>query len=92
MVLINLIQGNVLHKIVFELQHPIFMVLIAIAIVVTGGILRYKMIIAGGIIFGLLAFASSYLPLTQQMLLEAIAWVIAFIIPGHILYAKRNRR
>jgi hypothetical protein len=92
MVLINLIQGNVLHKIVFELQHPIFMVLIAIAIVVTGGILRYKMIIAGGIIFGLLAFASSYLPLSQQMLLEVIAWVIAFIIPGHILYAKRNSR
>lgn len=92
MVLINLIQFNVLHKIIFELQHPIFMVLIAIAIVVTGGILRYKMIIAGGIIFGLLAFASSYLPLNQQLLLEAIAWVIAFIIPGHILYAKRNRR
>lgn len=92
MVLINLIQFNVLHKIIFELQHPIFMVLIAIAIVVTGGILRYKMIIAGGIIFGLLAFASSYLPLNQQLLLEAIAWVIAFIIPGHILYAKRNSR
>jgi hypothetical protein len=92
MVLINLIQFNVLHKIIFELQHPIFMVLIAIAIVVTGGILRYKMIIAGGIIFGLLAFASSYLPLNQKLLLEAIAWVIAFIIPGHILYAKRNSR
>lgn len=90
MVLINLIQNNVLHKITFELQLPIFMVLVAFAIVVTGGILRYKMIIAGGICFGLLAYLASWFPLNTQLLIEAIAWFIAFIIPGHILYAKRN--
>ncbi|HEY4788481.1 MAG TPA: hypothetical protein VIH57_20665, partial [Bacteroidales bacterium] len=60
MVLINLIQANVLHKITFELQLPIFMVLISIAIVVTGGIIRHKMVIAGGIVFGLLAYLASF--------------------------------
>jgi hypothetical protein len=90
MVLINLIQGNVLHKITFELQLPIFMVLVSFALVVTGGILRYKMIIAGGIIFGLLAYLASFFSLHQQLLIEAIAWGIGFIIPGHILYSKRN--
>lgn len=91
MVLINLIQANVLHKITFELQLPIFMVLVSFALVVTGGILRYKMIIAGGIIFGLMAYLASFFSLHQQSLIEAIAWVIGFIIPGHILYSKRNR-
>lgn len=90
MVLINLIQFNVSHKIVFELQHPIFMVLIAFAIVITGGILRYRLIIIGGIVFGLLAYVSSHLPMQQQLLAEAIGWLIAFIIPGHLLYAKRK--
>lgn len=90
MVLINLIQFNVLHKVTFELQLPIFMVLVAFATVVTGGILRYKMIIAGGVIFGLLAYTASRFPLNTQLLIEAIAWLIAFIIPGHILYAKRK--
>lgn len=90
MVLVNLIQFNVSHRIVFELQHPIFMVLIAFATVVTGGILRYRLIIIGGIMFGLLAYISSHLPLQQQMLAEAIGWLIAFIIPGHILYTKRR--
>lgn len=90
MILINLIQNNVLHKITFELQLPIFMVLVAFAIVVTGGILRYKMIIAGGIIFGLLAYMASWFQLNTQLLIESIAWFIAFIIPGHILYAKRK--
>lgn len=90
MVLINLIQFNVLHEINFELQHPIFMVIIAFATVVTGGILRYKLIITGGICFALLAFAASYFPLSTQLLLEAIAWLIAFVIPGHILFSQRN--
>lgn len=51
-------------------------------------ILRYKLIIAGGAVFGILAFVASLLELTGQMLLHAIAWLIAILIPGHILYFK----
>lgn len=89
-VLINLIQFNVLHKINFELQHPLFMVIMAFATVVTGGILRYKLVTIGGIIFGLIALISSYFTLSYQLLLESCAWLIAFVIPGHYLYAKRK--
>jgi len=91
LVLVNVIQYNILHQINFELQHPIFMVIIGFAIVVTGGILRYRMITIGGIIFAVLGFICSYLPLHQQLLFESIAWVIAFIIPGHILFSHRNK-
>lgn len=89
--LTSMIIYNVLHVVNFELQHPIFMMFIAFATVITGGILRYRMIIFGGIIFGLLAFVGSYFNLREQMVLEAIAWLIAFIIPGHLLYANRNK-
>jgi len=90
-VLVNLIQMNVLHSINFELQHPLFMVLMAFAVTVTGGILRHRLIIIGGAVFGALALTASYLGLKEQLLLEAVAWVIAFIVPGHILFAKRNK-
>ena len=90
MVLINLIQFNVLHKIHYELQHPVFMVIFAFAIVVTGGILRYKLILLGGIIFGLLALVASYMSLPTQLLIDALAWMIAFTIPGHYMYVKRK--
>ena len=73
-----------------ELQHPILMLFIAFAIVVTGGILRYKLLIFGGIVFGILAYTCSYFSIEWQMICEAAAWLIAFVIPGHILYAKRN--
>lgn len=91
MVLVNLIQFNVLHSINFELQHPIFMVLMAFAVTVTGGILRYRLIIIGGVIFGILALVASYLKLQEQLLVESFAWIISFIVPGHILYANREK-
>ena len=91
MVLMNLIQMNVLHSINFELQHPLFMVLMAFAVVVTGGILRHRLIVIGGAVFGALALTASYLGLKEQLLLEAVAWVVAFIVPGHILLAKRKK-
>lgn len=91
MVLTNLILFNVLHEANFTLQHPVFMVLTAFAVVVTGVILRNKLIILGGFIFGILAYISSFLVLNDQMLLAGIAWFIALVIPGHIMYFKRNR-
>ncbi len=91
LVFVNLIQANVMHEINFNLQHPIFMVIIAFATVVTGGILRYRLLIGGGIVFALLAYLCSYIPLREQLLLEAIAWAVAFVIPGHIMYAHRKK-
>ncbi len=90
LVLINLIQNNVLHDINFMLQHPIFMTVISFATVVTGIILRYKLITIGGIVFAALALLCSYLALRDQMLFDAIAWFIAFAVPGHIMYYKRK--
>lgn len=91
LMLINMIQFNVLNGINFELQHPVYMVFMAFAITVTGGILRFEIIIFGGIIFAALAYVASHLGLQEQLLIESVAWLIAFIIPGHILYAKRKR-
>lgn len=85
LVLINLIQNNVLKSINFTLQHPIFMVVIAFAIVTTGRIFGNRLFLYGGVIFAILALASSYLPLADQLLLEAIGWLIAIILPGHLM-------
>jgi hypothetical protein len=66
------------------------MICTAVAITVTGSILRYKSIITGGIIFGALAYLGSYFNLHEQLLIESLAWLFAFIIPGHMLYAKKT--
>ena len=86
---VNLIQFNVVGDIDYELQHPIFMIFIAFAILVTGRVMRYQLLTAGGIAFALLGLAASYMPLQEQLLMEAIGWMLAFIIPGHLLYAGK---
>jgi len=91
MVLTNLILYNVTHEVNFTLQHPLFMVLTAFAILVTGVILRYKLIILGGIVFGILAYIASFLILHDQLLLDGIGWFLALVIPGHIMYLNREK-
>lgn len=91
LVLTNLILFNKIQNVNFSLQHPLFMVFLAFSVVVTGIILRFRLIIWGGILFGILAYWCSFLELQQQIFLEGIAWLIALVIPGHILYYKRNK-
>ena len=91
MVLTNLILHNVTHEVNFTLQHPLFMVLTAFAILVTGVILRYKPIIIGGVAFGILAYFASLLTLHDQLFLDGIGWFLALAIPGQILYYKRDK-
>jgi len=89
MVFANLIQMNVLHHIVFELQHALFMLLTALAILVTGSLIRNRWMIIGGVLFAVMAFGASYFPLKHQMLLEAIGWLVAFIVPGHVMMRRK---
>ncbi len=90
MVTVNLILANVTHEVNFTLQHPLFMVLIALALSATGIILQFRIIVIGAVIYLLLAYLCSYLALRDQMLIDAIAWFVALVVPGHILYFKRN--
>jgi len=89
LMLVNLIQFNIVGEIDYELQHPIFMIFIAFAILVTGRVMRYQLLTAGGIAFALLGLAASYMPLQEQLLMEAFGWMLAFIIPGHLLYSGK---
>jgi len=89
MVFTNLIMQNVLHHVVFELQHALFMLLTAVAILITGSLIRNRWMFFGGVVFALLAFGASCLPLKNQMLLESIGWVVGFVIPGHLLMRRK---
>ena len=91
MVLVNVIQLKILGEMNFELQHSVFMVFYAFATVISGVILRQKMLVLGGIILAMGAIVSSYLSLEEQIMIETAAWIAAFIIPGHIMYAKGHK-
>lgn len=91
MVAINLIQFNVLHRIDFELQHAIFMVLIAFSIISTGILLRFWFFILGGFLFGIGGYVASYFDVSYQLLVEAMAWLVGFVLPAHLWYWKMRQ-
>lgn len=89
MVFVNVMQMNVLHHVVFELQHALFMLMTGAAILLTGSVIREKWMMIGGAIFMLLAFGASYLVLKNQMLLEGLGWLAGFVIPGHLMLKRK---
>jgi len=85
--IIVMIAKSVLGDVNFVLLQPLQMVLIGFALFVTGGIYRYYLLVAGGIIMWVAAAVCANFELNIQFLIRAIAEVICFIIPGVLMYA-----
>jgi len=77
----------------FGWQHcyPFFMVLYGLGTFVSGKILKYVPLVAGGLISFGLAAVSVWLPYEYQMLCAAGALLVSYIIPAHLL-RKRFRK
>jgi hypothetical protein len=78
-------------KLGLENAYPIIMILYAIGTFVSGGILRFKPLIFGGIACWVLAAVSFFLPFEFQLLTLALSVLLAYIIPGHLLKISYNK-
>jgi len=70
--------------------YPIFMVLYGIGTSTSGGIMKFKPLVIGGYLsmgVGLLAF---YQPFDIQLFLLALAVIVSYVIPGHLLPKAQN--
>jgi hypothetical protein len=71
----------------------IYLIIYAIPTFITGGIMKFKPMLYGGIICWLLAIISAFTNGKVDMLLTAIAATCAWLIPGLIINAKyRNAK
>jgi len=70
--------------------YPMFMILYGIGSASSGGILKFNPLIFGGalsMIIGLIAF---YQVFELQLILLAVAVVVSFVIPAHLLPKSKN--
>ncbi len=86
-----IVTKGFLQEVNFSLIHPLQMVLIGFALFVTGGIYRYYLLSASGLVMWLAAVICSRFELTDQYLIRAIANFICFVIPGIIMYTQRKQ-
>lgn len=86
-----IITKGFLQDVNFTLLHPLQMVLIGFALFVTGGIYRYYLLSAFGILYWIAAWVGSNFELADQYLVRAIADFICFVIPGVLMYMQSKK-
>jgi len=77
-----------LHKINWALTHVLIIILYGLGTFVTGGALKFKPLILGGIASWIIAIVALFTTPQYVLLLIALSIVIAYLIPGYLLKAK----
>jgi hypothetical protein len=89
--MVVLITKNILADINFTLLQPLQLVLIGFALFISGGIYRYYLLSASGIIMWAAAVTAARFQLNDQFLIRAVAEVVCFIIPGILMYTSATK-
>ena len=71
-----------------QIAYPMILMLYGIWLFVSGGALRFKPLVAGGIINWVCALLAFFLAFEHQLIVLALAVLTGYIIPGHLLKAK----
>ena len=69
---------------------PSVMVLYGMATFVSGGMIKFKPLIIGGILCWGLAIACFFVEQQIQFFLLAASLIVAYIMPGHLMYLSKN--
>lgn len=79
-------------KVFGEIVASFYLLIYGIPTILTGGIMRYKYMLWGGIICWVLIIPSLFTPAKTDMLLIALAAVSAWLIPGIILRMRHLKK
>jgi len=82
----------IFSKIGWENCYSVYIILYAIGTYVSGSLIKFKPLIIGGIICFPLAAVTAYLSFDYQIIMLAVAILISYIIPGHLLRIKQKKQ
>jgi hypothetical protein len=91
---INLFIVGFGFSIIFNMSPvPYILILIAVAIIVSGAVINFKPLVIGGIICNLLVIFSLFVSSIYHPVLVVLALTAAYLVPGYIMrkqYKKHN--
>jgi hypothetical protein len=79
-------------KIGWQYCYPFYILAYGIGVFVSGGLIKFKPLIIGGLLCFPLAAATVYLDFDAEILMLALAVIVSYIIPGHLLRAQYKAR
>ncbi|MBC8081919.1 MAG: hypothetical protein H7Z21_01800 [Hymenobacter sp.] len=65
--------------------HPLLLVLYGVSTCLAGRVLRFRPLLLGGVVCGLLGAGAAAVPADTQLLFIAAAMLVSYIIPGYLL-------
>jgi len=74
-----------------QTAYPILIFLYGLGTFVSGGILKFRPLILGGIACFLIGSFAVYADFSNQLILLALSIFVSYIIPGHLLAAKNKK-
>jgi len=72
-------------------SYNFYILLYGIGTFVTGGLIKFRPLILGGLSCFLIAIISTFLNSDQQILMAALSIFTSYLIPGHLLRAKHKQ-
>lgn len=85
-----MILGFIFRHQLGEATAPIFLIILALFLIVTGAAIKFKPLFIGGILLNLIAFGTFYLGTDYHGLSMMLGSVVGLIIPGILLNKSRK--
>jgi len=76
---------GVASRIGWEVSYPFLILLYGVGTFISGGIMQFRPLIAGGILCWVISAVAFFVSFDIQLLLLACALLVSYIVPGHIL-------
>lgn len=83
--------NNISIKLFFSQTIPLYLMVYAIPTIITGGIMKFKPMLIGGILCWVFAITTCYTNIETDFLLMALAALFAWFIPGIILNIRYRK-
>jgi hypothetical protein len=91
MFMFGFLFGRLLGEEYYHFINPVFLSLYGMPTILSGTILQFRPLIAGGVFCWVLAICSTFIPYEYQLLLLATAVLGAWIIPGYLMRIKYRK-
>ncbi len=88
--LLIILTMTMLEKISWRATYPMIISLYGLGTFVSGGVLKFKPLIIGGIACWIISVIAFFVASENVLLLTALSIVIAYLIPGYLLKSKEN--
>ena len=91
MFLFGFLFGSEMGDKYYRMINPGFLALYGMPTFLSGIILKFRPLIIGGVFCWVLSVAATFIPYDYQLLLLALAMIIAWIIPGYAFRSKYKK-